>query len=273
MERKFNVGYSNAKLCSCLDAERTCYFSPNSNPPNVPVYFPNYATYQRQLTFSPYVNPPNMYYPVSRVQNEHAFSRSCSFYDASYGNVIQHTLLPCFSLNGTSRRPFFNVSSATHNGSLIPRQHTLSPSLLGFNSLAPILTYLLDSASANYNCSRIPQHSLSPYECFDNTEFGRGYMNPDSRHLSDVSSATHNGSLIQQHHALSHRGSFGNIKLARDSAILNRSDDANSPSISLQSLLLAELEFRKLFLVHSYVGRLVTSRFPMFTSFHLYSVA
>ncbi|KAJ9538781.1 hypothetical protein OSB04_031514 [Centaurea solstitialis] len=69
-----------------------------------------------------------------------------------------------------------------------------------------------------------------------------------TKQFSDFSSATHHGSLIQEKHTLSPCGSFGSMTP-------NHSDGTKSFAISQQSLLLSELEFRKMFLVYSYVGR------------------
>lgn len=85
------------------------------------------------------------------------------------------------------------------------------------------------------------QHTLSPCSSSKATR---------ASHFDDISSATHNGSLIPDQGSLSPCASIGGC--------------TNSLAISQQSLLLAELEFRKLFLVYSYVGRLVKFELLMF---------
>ncbi|KAK9071253.1 hypothetical protein SSX86_009821 [Deinandra increscens subsp. villosa] len=91
---------------------------------------------------------------------------------------------------------------------------------------------LFDSSNATNNFSVLQkQPTLSPCSS-SSTNPSRFY---------DTSSATHKGSLIQDQNSLPLYKSIGG--------------PANSFAISPQSLLLAELEFRKLFMVYSYVGR------------------
>ncbi|KAI3524654.1 hypothetical protein L1887_03317 [Cichorium endivia] len=80
------------------------------------------------------------------------------------------------------------------------------------------------------------------------------------REFSDFSGAINNGSAIQEQHALTPCDTFkratpGNTSQGFGSLTPNHSDSKTSLPISQQSFVLAELEFRKLFMIHSYVGR------------------
>ncbi|KAL8189027.1 hypothetical protein R6Q57_029288 [Mikania cordata] len=91
---------------------------------------------------------------------------------------------------------------------------------------------LIDSSNTGHHFSVVQkQHTLSP--CSSSG------TNPS--HFYDISSANHNSTLIPDQRKLTPCESIGG--------------PINNLAISQQSLLLAELEFRKLFMVYSYVGR------------------
>ncbi|XP_022017928.1 probable RNA-dependent RNA polymerase 3 isoform X2 [Helianthus annuus] len=139
----------------------------------------------------------------------------------------QHTLSPCSTLKGT------------HNCSVIPDQCSLSP-CASIGGPTNILAnhgkagqHLFDSSNSIHRFPVVKkQQTFSPCSTSNGTH---------ASHFYDISIATHNGSPIPDQRCLSPCVSVGS--------------PTNSLAISQQSLLLNELEFRKLFLVYSYVGR------------------
>ncbi|KAJ0881660.1 putative RNA-directed RNA polymerase [Helianthus annuus] len=179
------------------------------------------------------------------VPKQLVFSTDCDLDDTNHSNVCQqlfdssndghrisvvqkqHTLSPC------------STSKGAHNGSIIPDQRSLSPCVrIGgpTNILAnhgKVGQHMFDYSDSTH-CFPVvqKQQTLSPCSTSKGTH---------ASHFYDVSTATHNGSPIPDQRCLSPCVSIGN--------------PTNSLAISQQSLLLNELEFRKLFLVYSYVGR------------------
>ncbi|XP_076909458.1 putative RNA-dependent RNA polymerase 5 [Bidens hawaiensis] len=178
---------------------------------------------------------------TNRVQKQLIFLPGCDLDDTNCSNVSRNwfdssntrhqlsvikekqILSPCSSSKVTNPSHFYDTSSAMHNGSLIPHQRSLTQceSIGGpTNSLAV----------SKPSCKE--KQILSPCSSLKGT-------NPS--HFFDTSSAMHNGSLIPHQRSLTQCESIGG--------------PTNSLAISHQSLLLSELEFRKTFLVYSYVGR------------------
>nr|QCD25904.1 RNA-dependent RNA polymerase 3 [Helianthus tuberosus] len=178
------------------------------------------------------------------VPKQLVFSTDCDLDDTNHSNVCQqlfdssndghrisavqkqHTLSPC------------STSKGAHIGSIIPDQRSLSPCVrIGgpTNILAnhgKVGQHLFDSSNSTHHFPVVQkQQMLSPCST----------SKTHASHFYDVSTATHNGSPIPDQRCLSPCVSIGN--------------PTNSLAISQQSLLLNELDFRKLFLVHSYVGR------------------
>ncbi|KAK1417362.1 hypothetical protein QVD17_26489 [Tagetes erecta] len=92
--------------------------------------------------------------------------------------------------------------------------------------------HLFDSSNTGHHFSVVQkQRMLSPCST----------SGTKPSYFHDTSNATHNGSLILDQRSLTPCGSIGVPE--------------KSLAISHQSLLLAELEFRKMFIVYSYVGR------------------
>ncbi|KAJ0745501.1 putative RNA-directed RNA polymerase [Helianthus annuus] len=151
----------------------------------------------------------------------------------------QHTLSPCSTSKGTHASHFYDISTATHNGSQIPDQRSLSP-CVSIGGPTNILAnhgkagqHLFDSSNSIHRFPVVQkQQTFSPCSTSNGTH---------ASHFYDISTATHNGSPIPDQRCLSPCVSVGS--------------PTNSLAISQQSLLLNELEFRKLFLVYSYVGR------------------
>lgn len=113
-----------------------------------------------------------------------------------------------------------------------------------------------ESSNVSHHFSVIQnKQTLSPCSTLNGTS---------PKQFPEISSATNNGS-------------FGvptpdNIERPLGSMTPNHSKSQNSLAVSVTSLLLAELEFRKLFMLHSYVGRLVNFHLLMFISRILYFV-
>ncbi|KAI3802886.1 hypothetical protein L1987_31032 [Smallanthus sonchifolius] len=160
------------------------------------------------------------------------FSRSPN---DGYGSLMSKkiTSLPLSGLkDGISNNATWAESSKAINR--VQKQLIFSPVCdLDDATHSKVSQHLFDSSNARQHFSVVQmQHTLSPCSSSKGT-------NPS--HFCDSSRATHNSSLIQDQRNLPPCESNGG--------------PTNSLAISQQSLLLAELEFRKLFLVYSYVGR------------------
>ncbi|KAI3775549.1 hypothetical protein L1987_50128 [Smallanthus sonchifolius] len=162
------------------------------------------------------------------------FSRSPN---DGYGSLISKKITP-FPLLGfedaISNNATFRLAESSKAINRVKKKLIFSPGCdLDDANHSKVSQHLFDSSNARQHFSVVQmQNTLSPCSSSKGT-------NPSF--FCDTSRATHDSSLIQDQHSLPPCESNGG--------------PTNSLAISQQSLLLAELEFRKLFLVYSYVGR------------------
>ncbi|KAI3714711.1 hypothetical protein L6452_21670 [Arctium lappa] len=244
-----------------------CYFSPNVHSPGstsksrtIPEYFPRSpndgygSPVSKQIISFPSLGlkdaDPNtatyhltesstFTHRVSSVQKQLTFSPCSSSRDANLGNISQQ---------------FSDPSNANNRVSPVQKQLIFSPGC----SLDPAnpskeRQNFFDSPNANHLFSAVQKQPTLSWCSSSKGASPTSIAKP-------FSSAIHHGSLIQEKHTLSPCENFGattsgNLALGFGSMTPNHSDGTNRFAISQQSLLLAELEFRKMFLVYSYVGR------------------
>ncbi|XP_071715464.1 probable RNA-dependent RNA polymerase 5 [Rutidosis leptorrhynchoides] len=147
---------------------------------------------------------------------------------------------------GSNCRTFTQYSPASPNdgyGSLLAKQITTLP------------CSGLTIANSNVATYYLPESPKATHRVQKQLIFSDGCDLNDADH-----GAAQNGSIVRDQFTLlpceNFRGaSNGNIEQGYGSVTQNRSSSINNLVFSQQSLLLAELEFRKMFMVYSYVGR------------------